>query len=144
MQNSLEDFLEAADGAGKVMAHARLLVRLAQIYRKIAPAHLLPASTLANYKSGIIVILATNSAVATKLRQMAPTLADGFSKQGVECSGVQIKVQAIETGTQSRTSTQKPLSEQSSRTLEGLRDSLPDSPLREALETLIARASRKE
>lgn len=144
MQNSLEDFLEAADGAGKVMAHARLLVRLTQIYRKIVPAHLLPASTLANYKSGIIVILATNSAVATKLRQMAPTLADGFSKQGVECSGVQVKVQAVETGAQSRTSTQKPLSGPSSRTLESLRDSLPDSPLREAVATLLARAPRKE
>ena len=74
MQNSLEDFLEAPDGAGKVLAHARLLLRLTRLYQTIAPAHLAAASHLANYKSGIVVIHATNGAVATKLKQLAPTL----------------------------------------------------------------------
>ena len=105
MQNSLEDFLEAPDGASKVLAHARLLLRLTRLYQTIAPAHLAAASHLANYKSGIVVIHATSGAVATKLKQLAPTLADGFSRKGIECNGVQVKVQARESGTQSRTST---------------------------------------
>ena len=144
MPNTLEDFLDAADGAGNVLAHARQLLRLANLYQEIAPAHLRQASTIANYKSGIIVIHAANGAVAAKLRQLATTLADGFSKRGVECSGVQVKVQATEIATQSTGSMPKPLSAQTSRSLEELRDSLPESDLRHAVETLIKRSARKE
>ena len=144
MQNSLENYLEATDGAGKVLAHARLLIKLTHLYQEIAPTHLGHASNLANYKSGIIVIHATSGAVAAKLRQLAPTLADGFSKRGIECNGVQVKVQAHKTVEQSTSSTQKPLSTRTSHELESLRDSLPASPLRDALETLLARAAREE
>ena len=144
MQNSLENYLEAADGAGKVLAHAKLLIKLAQMYQELAPMHLSQASRLANYKSGIVVIHAVSGAVAAKLRQMAPTLADGFSKRGVECNGVQVKVQAHESDAQSRTSTQKPLSLRSSHELESLRDSLPPSPLREAVDQLLARSARTD
>lgn len=142
MQNSLENFLEAADGAGKVLAHAKLLIKLAHMYQELAPMHLSQASRLANYKSGIVVIHAVSGAVAAKLRQMAPTLADGFSSRGIECNGVQVKVQAHESDAQSRTSTQKPLTLWSSHELESLRDSLPDSPLREAVNQLLARSAR--
>ena len=144
MQKSLENYLEATDGAGKVLAHARLLIKLTHLYQKIAPAHLGQASSLANYKSEIIVIHAVSGAVAAKLRQLAPTLADGFSKRGVECNGVQIKVQAHETSTQSTTSTQKPLSSKAHRELAGLRDSLPASPLRTALGSLLTHVAIKE
>ena len=144
MQNSLENYLQAADGAGKVLAHARLLMKLTHLYQEIAPAHLGQASRLANYKSGIIVIHAVSGAVAAKLRQLAPTLADGFSKRGIECSGVQVKVQARKMSAQSMSSTKKPLTPGASRSLEGLRDSLPSSPLRAALATLLERAARTE
>ena len=144
MPNTLEDFLDAADGAGNVLAHARLLLRLANLYQEIAPAHLRQASTIANYKSGIIVIHATSGAVAAKLRQLAPSLADGFSKRGVECNGLQVKVQAHKSETQSRTSTQKPLSTQTSQELTQLRNALPEGSLRDALETLLERSAKAE
>ena len=143
MNHSIESYLEAADGAGKIMAHARLLVKLARIYQEIAPAHLSQASSLANFKSGIVVVHAVSGAVAAKLRQLGPTLADGFCKRGVECSDVQIKVQARKTIAQSMSSTKKPLTAGASRSLEGLRDSLPSSPLRAALATLLKRSARQ-
>jgi len=144
MQKSLENYLDTADGAGQVLAHARLLMKLAHLYQEIAPANLSQASRLANYKSGIIVIHAANGVLAAKLRQLTPTLAAGFSQRGVECNGVQVKVQAPESRAQSRTSTPKPLSARASGELEGLRDALPASPLRAALETLLARAAKGE
>ena len=144
MQSSLENFLEAADGAGKVLAHAKLLIKLAQMYQELAPTHLSQASSLANYKSGMIVIHAVSGAVAAKLRQMAPTLADGFSKRGVECNGVQIKVQAQDFSTQSKTSTQKPLTSRTRHELEGLRDALPASSLRDAVDNLLALSARTD
>ena len=144
MNHSLESYLDAADGAGKVLAHARLLMKLTHLYQEIAPTHLGQASHLANYKSGIIVIHAASGAIAAKLRQMAPTLADGFSIRGVECNGVQIKVQARKIDAQSTASTKKPLTPRTSHTLESLRDTLPNSPLRTALETLLSRSARTQ
>lgn len=144
MNHSLESYLDAADGAGKVLAHARLLMKLTHLYQEIAPTHLGQASHLANYKSGIIVIHAASGAIAAKLRQMAPTLADGFSIRGVECNGVQIKVQARKINAQSTASTKKPLTPRTSHTLESLRDTLPNSPLRTALETLLSRSARTQ
>jgi hypothetical protein len=144
MQKSLESFLENADGAGQVLAHARLLNKLEHLYQVIAPAHLGRSSHLANFKSGIVVIHAASGAVAAKLRQLAPTLTNGFRLRGIECNDVQIKVQAEEKVKQSMASTQKPLSSRASHELEGLRDSLPASPLRAALESLLARAPRQE
>ena len=144
MNHSLESYLDAADGAGKVLAHARLLMKLTHLYQEIAPTHLGQASHLANYKSGIIVIHAASGAIAAKLRQMAPTLADGFSIRGVECNGVQIKVQARKISAQSTASTKKPLTPRTSHTLESLRDTLPNSPLRTALETLLSRSARTQ
>lgn len=144
MHNSLENYLEAADGAGKVLAHARLLMKLTRLYEGFAPAHLGRASCVANYKSGIVVIHAESGAVAAKLRQMAPSLAGEFFKNGLECSGVQVKVQARESAAQSITSTQKPLSARTGRELSELTGSLPDSPLRAALQSLLAHAAIRE
>lgn len=144
MQKHLDNYLEAADGASKVMAHARLLIKLARHYQSIAPAHLGQASSVANFKSGIVVLHACNGAVAAKLRQMAPSLAVEFSKRGVECNGVHVKVQAIETHGESREAHAKPLSAQTGKTLETLGNSLPASPLRSAIESLLAHALIQE
>lgn len=141
---SLQNYLEAADGAGKILAHARLLGELAGVYQQIAPPHLGQASTLANYKSGIVLIHATNGAVATKLRQMAPTLVDELLRRGIECRGVQVKVQARVQRQPVRVPTQKPLSVRTGQDLTALRDSLPNSPLRGALDRLLAHAARQE
>lgn len=141
MQKHLDNYLEAPDGAAKVLAHARLLLRLAHMYQTLAPAHLGNASHLANYKSGIIVIHAASGAIAAKLRQLGPTLAEGFSVRGIECSGVQVKVQVADFAKQSTTSSLKPISARSGQTLADLRNTLPDTPLRAALDHLLERAA---
>lgn len=144
MSQPLDSFLTSTDGAGKLMVHARLLLKLGRIYAGVAPAHLGQASRVANYKSGTVVIHADNGAVAVKLRQMAPSLTSEFSKRGVECNGVQVKVQAPEIVQQFPAPEAKPLPASASRELSALARSLPDSPLRQALENLVARAAIKE
>jgi hypothetical protein len=139
---TLDDFLDSADGAGAVLAHAKRLIGLARLYQEIVPAYLRQGSRLANYNSGTVVIHAANGATATKLRQLTSTLAEGFSRRGVECHEVQIKVRASDLPAPSGNSTQKPLSGQVFQTLGDLRDSLPDSELRRAVETLISRSAR--
>ena len=144
MHKSLENYLAADDGAGKLVAHASLLFKLAQIYQSIAPVHLRQASRLANYKSGIVVVHAASGAVAAKLRQMAPTLADAFSRRGIECTEVQIKVQAPETPRAFAAPSVKPLAPGACDALGSLRDRLPpDAPLRQAIAHLLERAAKR-
>lgn len=144
MPESLQNYLEAAEGAGKVLAHAQFLLRLAAVYQEIVPSQLGQASGVANCKSGVVVIHASNGAVATKLRQMAPSLVDALTKRGLECRSVQVRVQARPQREAARVPALKPLSLRTGQELSALRDSLPLSPLRTAIEDLLARSARQE
>lgn len=140
----LNNYLSGAEGVGRLMAHAALLQKLARIYQVTAPAHLGQASRVANYKSGMVVIHADNGAVAVKLRQMAPTLAREFSNRGVECNGVQVKVQALDILDHSAKAVHRPLPASAGRELGELATQMRPSPLREAIETLLRRSARAE
>jgi len=135
----IDRYLSDTDGVGRLMAHAALLQKLARIYANVAPEHLGRASRVANYKSGAVVIHADNGAVAVKLRQMAPTLTREFSNRGLECNGVQVKVQALEISSHSQHAISRPLSPRADQALAALAGNLPDSPLKAAIETLRQR-----
>jgi hypothetical protein len=116
------------------------------MYGDLAPSYLSQASTVANYKQGVVVIHADNGAVAAKLRQMATTLTSDFCKLGIECSGVQIRVQASQIPLPTRASPQRAISARAGGTLDALSKELPDSPLRQALKELLhhARINRQD
>lgn len=147
MAKRLTQFLEVDEsiGAAKVMSHAHQLLAIARVYRDIAPRHLADGSRVANFKSGVVVIHAANGAVASKLRQMPNSLLEKFLEHGVPCTGIQIKIK----GSQELPSTPrqpllKPLAARTCDQLTALSDSLPPSPLRTALATLVERAAKKE
>ena len=144
MNKGPEHYLDKDAAAGRVMAHARLLLKLSRRFEAVAPAGLRHAAHVANYKSGKIVIHADNGAVAAKIRQLSQRLSDELSKGGTECSGIEVKVQPRQIPCQSTSSTQKPLSEKAFGMLRSTAENLPKGPLREALDTLLKRAARKE
>ncbi len=143
MTNGLEHYLDNDAAAGRVMAHARLLLKLARRFEAIAPAVLGQVAHVANYKSGKIVIHADNGAVATKLRQMGQRLCDELSIEGAQCSGIEVKVQPRQIPCQSMGSTNKPLSARACGALRSTSENLPEGPLREALETLLSSAAKE-
>lgn len=144
MQTPLEHYLDSADAAGKVMAHARLLLKLSRRYEAVAPAGLARVSRVANYKLGKLVIHADNGAVAAKLRQMSTSLCSLLSKAGVECNLVEVKVQPREIPYQSSASKPEPLSRKASATLRDIAERLPAaSPLRVALDKLVKTSLEK-
>ena len=144
MTNGLEHYLDNDAAAGRVMAHARLLLKLTRRFEAVAPAAVAHAARVANFKSGKIVIHADNGAVAAKIRQMSQRLCDELSKGGSQCSGIEVKVQPRQIPCQSMTSTQKPLSARACGVLRSTSENLPKGPLRDALETLLTSVAKQE
>lgn len=58
-----------------------------------APPDLIQASRVVNSHNGMLVIAADNSAVAAKLRQLAPRLLKNLQKQRAQVTGIQVQVQ---------------------------------------------------
>jgi len=144
MHKGPEHYLDNDAAAGRVMAHARLLIKLSRRFEAIVPTGLRHAAHVANYKSGKIVIHADNGAVASKIRQMSQRLCSELSKGGTECNDIEVKVQPRETLYQSTTSTIKPISAKACETLRSTSEILPKGPLRQALDNLLARAAKRE
>ncbi|MGE5947067.1 MAG: DciA family protein [Betaproteobacteria bacterium] len=144
MSNSPEHYLDNDAAAGRVMAHARLLMALGQRLEKLLPPGLAAAARVANYKSGKIVIHADNGAVAAKIRQMGRRLCNELSGGGAECNDIEVKVQPRQIPCGSMGSTQKPLSVRTLGLLRSTAEKLPEGPLRAALARLMNQAARQE
>lgn len=103
------------------------------------PAHLLPGTRIANLKHGKVVIHADSGAVAVKLRQLAPRLATGFCQQGLEVTGIEIKVQGRRTRqADPNKNLSRKIGLRPKHALTSLADGLEEtSPIRRALEKLL-------
>ena len=144
MYKGPEQYLDSDAGGARLMAHARLLLKLSRRFETLAPAGLRHAARVANYKSGTVVIHTDNGAVAAKLRQMSQRLCDELSKGGTECSGMLVKVQPRDLPFRSISSTQKPLSAKAIDALQRTTVELPEGPLKGALARLLECAARRE
>lgn len=139
-----EHYLNKDAAGGRLMSHARLLLKLSRRFEAIAPAAFRHSARVANYRSGKIVIHTESGAVAAKIRQMSQRLSDELSKSGIECNALEVKVQPRQSLYRSNTSHEKPLSAKSVEVLQATADKLPDGHLKAALETLLQRAARAE
>jgi hypothetical protein len=134
-------------GAGELRAlsrKARRLMELQQVFLDSAPSSLSRASRVQDYQTGTLFLSAENAAVATKLRQLAPSLLLKIRKREVEVTGIKIAVQVKEiTETPQSTPEKGGLSAENLRVfrelLDSLPDSLPHSELKRALRNLIRR-----
>lgn len=91
---SLDTYLKSAKELARLSAHAARLLKLQEIYARVAPPNLAEASQVANYQSGKVLIHAANGAVAAKLSQLASSLRDDFCKFGGEVTEISVRVQA--------------------------------------------------
>lgn len=144
MYKAPQQYLDADAATGRVMAHARQLMKLASRFDAVAPGVLRHAAHVANYKSGKVVIHADNGAVAAKLRQMNRRLCGELSIEGMECNDIEVKVQPRQTPVRSTTSTLKPISGKTAGLLRSTVNMLPQGALRTALDTLLQRAAIRE
>ncbi|QEL65994.1 hypothetical protein OTERR_25180 [Oryzomicrobium terrae] len=137
MPDFINAYFDAPNGLGRLMAHARLLNRLQSAYADAVPAYLGQASRVANYKQGIVVIHTESGGVAVKLKQLSPSLTDVFLGIGVECSGIQVRVQPGPEAPEERPRPQRALTSGARQGLGELASGMADTPLRRALESLL-------
>jgi hypothetical protein len=144
MHNELTHYLNNDAAVGKVMAHARLLLRLSRRFEAIVPQQFRQYAHVANFKAGKIIIHADNGAVAAKIRQLSQRLSDEFAAGGAECTGIEVKVLPRQIPEHVVSSTQKPLSTKACGVLRSATENLPAGSLRSALEQLLASAAKRE
>ncbi|MDR2839189.1 MAG: DUF721 domain-containing protein [Azonexus sp.] len=144
MYQGPEHYLDSDATTARLLAHARLLMKLSRRFATLVPPGLRDAAHIANYKLGTVVIHTENGAVAAKLRQMSQRLCDELSKQGIECNGMLVKVQPRQLPLRSISSSPKPLSAKAVSSLEAASGKLPEGALKGALTGLLARVARAE
>lgn len=132
---NLKDFLE--DGIQSLMPKAQRLLELRRVLASRLPANLRRSCTIANYMQGKVVIFAENSAVAAKLKLLAPDLRDALEKRAIEVTGIDIQVQPTEPVHTPEKSMSLP--PQALHDLAALEAQLPDSDLKKAITTLLQR-----
>lgn len=118
---------------------------LQQAYSEIAPPALLPMSRVGALSAGRLTLFADSGSVAAKLKQVSPSLLLKLQERGLEVNLIEVRVQVREGPTRPPEVDKKrrKISDQTLGQLYGLAQALAPSPLREALENLLARQRRK-
>ena len=144
MTTAIEHFLDDETGAGRVMAHAGLIRDLARRFAAVAPGGLGSMVRVANFKAGKVILHADSGAAAAKVPQLGPSLCAELSAAGMRCTSIEVRVQPRQEFSRSPLPTLKPLSAATCSVLRSTTENLPEGPLRQALEILLARAVRRE
>lgn len=123
---------------------ARRLMELQQVFFDSAPRSLARACRIKDYRTGTLFLSAENAAVATKLKQLAPSLLLNIRKREPEVTGIQVSVQVKEVTNEPQSNSEKrPLSTDNIANFRKLSETLPESGLKAALTTLIRRHERQ-
>ena len=114
---------------------AQALSALHRHFTSVAPPHLAQSSQVLGLQSGTLSIAVANAAVAAKLRQLAPELVVMLQNRGCEVNGIRVKVQ-VSCNRSPPVSTPRKLGKSARDALNGLSQTLCDSPLKLALTKL--------
>jgi len=119
---------------------ARRLADLQQVLLEAVPTPLATSTRVKSLQAGTLFIVADNSAIAAKLRQLAPTLLLHVRKREKEVTGIQVEVQV--TAPQSGPAgapRERDLSLETVGAFDDLARTLKESPLKTALTRLVRR-----
>ncbi len=136
---SLQEHLSSGDGMARIAAHAQRLLQFQRLLEAALPATLRPYARVANFRLGKLFIHAANGAVAAKIRQFGPRLADDLSNKDVKVTQIEVRVQARNPNAINAPHERPSLPGlRQKQGLTSLAQKLPgDSPLKQALERLL-------
>jgi hypothetical protein len=129
-------FLDQAEGVAALMPQAERLLELRKILASLLPDSLARHCSVANYKQGRVIVFASNGAIAAKLKLMLPSLLERLSGRASEVTGLEVLVQARESGHQVADKSAK-MSEAATSALAAFSEQLPDSELKTAVSRIV-------
>jgi hypothetical protein len=122
------------------------LNKMQQIFLTILPSYLAQSCNLGKISNRKLTVLAENGAIASKLKLISPSLLLQLQKLGWDITAIQISVQAHYYAKDSQTfinkerNKKKPkLSQTGIESLDQLATSLPDSELKNSIQSLLAK-----
>ncbi len=136
----LDRILAAESSLQPVLAKAHELRALAGLLDGFLPPDFARQTRVVDYRDGEVVLLAAYPAAAAKLRLLAPSLVNFFSKQRLQVRSVSVRVQpkssqSSDVAPQKRACFSGPTLE----SLSNLYRAMRNSPAREALRVLLER-----
>ena len=132
-------FLAENDKLRQLSTQVQVLLALQRIWETVAPANLAGVSHIGKNDAGEITIYCDNGAVATKLRQLLPTLAEALRGKGVAVANLQVKVRAQALPVQMRAPHKREIGRAGLDNIARLSDELEVGELKSALDHLLAR-----
>ena len=123
---------------------AKRVCELQQLFVDSAPAALSRVARVTGYRAATVFVSADNAAVATKLRQLAPSLLLSIQKRVAEVTAIKIAVQVREvTEGREKHSRHSPIADENLQRFRELAESVRDSALKDALTRLVRRHGRR-
>jgi hypothetical protein len=136
----LGEYLERDAGTSRLVPQAALLLAIRQQLSEVLPDHLQRSFVIANYKQGVVVVVAGTNATAAKLRHFTPRILEVLGKRGLKATGIKVDVQPARSfAVQVPEKKALLLSPAARSALAGLDRQLPDGRLRRAIRALASR-----
>lgn len=140
-------FLQGPSTETSLLAQARQLLKMQQVFVEITPPQLSKISRLGPMVKGTLIVFTDNGATAAKLKQLVPALLVKFQARELEVTGIRVEVQPkfhkpkVGIGSKRSWSGLGPAGLES---LAKLSAELDSSPLKSALQSLLERATGKK
>jgi hypothetical protein len=112
------------------------LLALQRHFLAVSPDYLAQGCQISGLQFGVLSIIARNATIAAKLRQLAPSLAEKLRSRGCEVSGIHVKVQVSYAANVVK-APPRVLTPPAKQAFETLNSTLPDSPLKSAVEKIL-------
>ncbi len=141
MSQRLNSFFADSPELRELTHRARQLAAAQRAYCKATPPTLARASRVIGFERHTLTVGADNSAVAAKLRQLAPHLLDQLHGDGMEVTGILVKVQVSQPAAP-RARAPLAIQENGRRHIAEAAGKMKDSPLQSALQRLIKSKTR--
>lgn len=141
MNQPLQRFLGSGDTLSRLQDHARTLLRAQEALRGMLPQAMGEACSVANLRDGNLVVFARNGSVASRLRQMVPSLINGFAARGQIVQAIQVKVGVVVEAEAPPPREARALGPGGRESIARLIADLPeDAPLRASLQRMLERS----
>jgi hypothetical protein len=135
----ISDILGETRELSTLAAVSRRIAQLQRVYQEAVAPELAKSSRVGWARGGVLSVVAANSVVAAKLRQLSPRVLNRLRQSGFEFNSMRIEVQVDRVAAPLPRGEVKQLSQLALSAIDEALREAPESPLKEALQRLARR-----